>query len=152
MVFLILLLGLRHLFIQRESLFLTYTRSREDLHNIAAVKSTLRIPHRHNCAIPIRIKGHNLKEQVAYFISNQHTKKGLDHNIHVLDDIYSIKGKSRLYVIVANYTNKHVTFNKGQCIGHMEPLINNMSQTSVNSVTTKKMMDDQVQPDTFTPP
>ena len=54
--------------------------------------------------------------------------------------------------MVANYTNKHVTFNKGQCIGHMEPPIDNMSQTSVNSVITEKMMDNQVQPDTFTLP
>ena len=57
-----------------------------------------------------------------------------------------------LYVMIANYTNKHVAFNKGQCIGHMEPPINKMSQTSVNSVITQKMMDDQVQPVTFTCP
>ena len=54
--------------------------------------------------------------------------------------------------MVANYTNKHITFNKGQCIGHMEPTIDRMSQILVNSVTTQKMMDDQVQPDNFTPP
>ena len=89
---------------------------------------------------------------MAYFISNQHTKKELNPNIHIHDGIYNKKGKSRLYVIVANYTNKHVTFNKTQCIGHMEPPIDRMSQTSVYSVTTHKMMDDQVQPDTFAPP
>ena len=54
--------------------------------------------------------------------------------------------------MVVNYTNKHVTFNKGQCIGHMEPLINKMSEISVNSVIAEKMMNDKVQPDTFTPP
>ena len=48
-------------------------------------------------------------------------------------------------------TNKHVTFNKVQCIGHMEPPIDNISQTSVNSVITQKMMDKQVQLDTFKP-
>ena len=89
---------------------------------------------------------------MAYFINNQHTKKELDPNICILDGIYNIKGKSMLYVMVANYTNKHITFNKGECIGHMEPLIDRMSQTSVNSVTTQKMMADQIQPDTFTPP
>ena len=81
---------------------------------------------------------------MAYFISNQHTKKGFDSNVHTHDGIYSIKGKSTLYVKVANYTNKHITFNKGQCIGHMEPPIDRMSQTSVNSVTTQKMIDDQI--------
>ena len=34
----------------------------------------------------------------------------------------------------------------------MEPPTERMIQTSLNSVTTQKMMDDQVQPDTFTPP
>ena len=34
----------RHLFILREGSFLTYTRSKEDLHNSALVKSTLKIP------------------------------------------------------------------------------------------------------------
>ena len=89
---------------------------------------------------------------MAYFISNQYTKKGLNQNIYVLDGIHNIKGKSTLYVKVANYTNKHVTFSKGQCIGHMEPPIDKMSQTSVNSVITQKVMDNQVQPDTFIPP
>ena len=56
------------------------------------------------------------------------------------------------YVMVANHTNKHITFNKGQCIGHTEPPTDRTSQTSVNSVMTQKMMDDQVQPDTLTPP
>ena len=42
--------------------------------------------------------------------------------------------------MVANYTNKYITFNKGQYIEHMEPPIDRMSQTSVNSVITQKMM------------
>ena len=33
----------------------------------------------------------------------------------------------------------------------MEPPITNMPQTSVNSVITQKIMDKQVQPDTFKP-
>ena len=50
-----------------------------------------------------------------------------DPNIHVIDSIYNIKSKSTLHIIVENYTNKHVTFNKGQgqWIGHMESPINN---------------------------
>ena len=79
---------------------------------------------------------------MAYFISNLHTKKRMDPNIHILNGIYNIKVKSTLYVMVANYTNKHTTFNKGQCIRHMELPIDNMPQTSVNSVTMQKMMDD----------
>ena len=74
----------RHLFIQREGSFLTYTRNKADLHNIALVKSTLMIHPRHNGAVPIRSKWYNLQEQVAYFINNQHTKKEPDPNIHNL--------------------------------------------------------------------
>ena len=88
---------------------------------------------------------------MAYFISSQHTKKALDPNIHVIDGIYDIKGKLTLYVIVANYTNRHVTFKKAQCLGHIEPSIDNMPQTSVNSIITQKMIYKQVQPDTFKP-
>ena len=54
--------------------------------------------------------------------------------------------------MVANYANKHITFNKGQCIGHMECPIDRMPRTPVCSVTKQKMMNDQVQPDTFTHP
>ena len=53
----------KYLFIQREGSFLAYTRNREDLHNVAVVISTLKIPSRNNGSVPIRIKGHNLKDK-----------------------------------------------------------------------------------------
>ena len=59
------------LFIQREGLFLTYTRNCEQQHNIAVVKPPLKIPPKHNDIIPVTIKGHNLKAPVEFFISNQ---------------------------------------------------------------------------------
>ena len=93
----------KQLFIQREGSFLTYIRNCEHQHNIPVVTPTLKIPPRHNGALPIKIKGHNLKYHITYFISNQHTNKGLDPNIHVIDEIYSISGRSTLHVLVANY-------------------------------------------------
>ena len=128
----------KQLFIKKEGSFLTYTRNYEQQNNIAVVKCPLKITPRHSGIIPITIKGHDLKTPVRYFISNQHVNKGLDPNIHVIDGIYNIKGRSTLHVLVANYTNKHVTFNKGQCIGHIEQSIDDMPQTSINSLTTKK--------------
>ena len=98
------------------------------------------------------IKGHNLKAYMGHFISNQHINKGLGPNIHVIGGICNIKGRLALHVLVANYTNKHVTFSKGQCIGHIELSIDHMPQTSINSLTTLKMIDECVQPDTFTHP
>ena len=53
--------------------------------------------------------------------------------------------------MVANYTNKHSTFNKGKCIGHMEPTIDKMPQTHENSVSTQEKIDNEVQLDTFMP-
>ena len=103
-------------------------------------------------ALPVTIKGHNLKAPVGYFTSNQHVNRRLDPNIHVLDGIYNIKDKLTLHTLVANYTNKCVTFNKGQSLGNIEPSIDHMPQTAINSLTTQKMIDEHVQPDTFTPP
>ena len=87
---------------------MTYTRNCEQQHNIAAVNSPLKMPPRHNCIIPIAFKGHNLKAPVGYFISNQDTNRRLDPSIHVIDG-YNIKDRLTLHVLVANYTNKHVT-------------------------------------------
>ena len=88
---------------------------------------------------------------MGYFISNQDINRGLDPNIHVIVGIYNIKGRSTLHVFAANYTNKHATFNNGKCLGHIEPSIEHMLQTSVNSLTTQKMIDKHIQPDMFTP-
>ena len=141
----------KQLFIQREGLFLTYTRNCEQQHYIAVVKSSLEITPRHNGMISVTIKGHNLKASVEYFISNQHINKRLDPNIHVIDGIYNIKDRLTLHVLAANYTNKHFTFNKGQCVGHIEPSIDHMMQTAINSLAIQKMIDKHVQPHTFTP-
>ena len=48
--------------------------------------------------------------------------------------------------------NNHITINKGQCIGHVEPSINHMPQTAINSLTTQKIIDEHVKHDSFTPP
>ena len=113
------------------------------------MKSPLKIPPRHKGIIPVPIKAHNLKAPVGYFISNQQINRKLDPSIHVIDGIYNIKGRPTLHILVANYTNKHVTFNKGQCIGHTEPSIDDMPQASINSLITKKMIDQHIQPHIF---
>ena len=58
----------KQLFIQREGSFFSYTRNFEQQHNITVVKYTLQVPPRHNSVIPLRIKGHNLKDRMGYFI------------------------------------------------------------------------------------
>ena len=140
----------KQLFIQREGSF--YLTPGTVNSNIAVVKSPLKIPPRHNGIIPVTIKGHNLKATVGYFISNQHINRRLDPSINVIDGFYNIKDRSTLHILVASYTNKHVMYNKGLCIGYIEPSIDHIPQTSINSLTTQRMIDEHVQPNTFIPP
>ena len=73
------------------------------------------------------------------------------------------KAEHLLMLLVSNYTNKHITFNKGEYVRHIEPAIeDNMNSDlpshaqldthSTNSVTIQNMMAEQVKPDIFHPP
>ena len=83
-------------------------------------------------------------------------KDGKDPNIHIIDGIHNMKGKTYVNVFVSNYTNKHITFNKGEYVGHIELPIENMQQIpedpgslTTHSITTERMMAEKVEPDTF---
>ena len=95
---------------------------------------------------------------MAYFITNDNSTKGRDPNINIINRIHNIKGKTSVNILLSNYTNKHITFNKGEYIGCLEPtIIDNTSIAqldthSANSVTLQKMMSEQVQLDIFNPP
>ena len=127
---------------------------------IGIVKSTLKIPSRHNDIIPIKIKGHPITGQRACFISNQESTKGKDPNINIVNGIHNIKGRTSVNIFVSNYSNKHATFNKGEYIGYLLDIDEekyslphkNSEAHTISSVTTKKMMTVQVKQDTFEPP
>ena len=95
---------------------------------------------------------------MAYFITNDNSTKGRDPNINIINGIHKIKGKTSVNILVSNYANKHITFNKAEYIGHLAlALIDDMTidqpeTHSANSVTLQKMMAEQVQPDIFDPP
>ena len=101
---------------------------------------------------------------MAYFISNQDSTKGKDPNINIVNGIHNIKGKTSINILVSNYTNKHITFNKGEYVEHLEPTIEdieeeknlhlqaNLDAHTTNSITSQRMMSEQVKPDTFEPP
>ena len=62
-------------------------------------------------------------------------------------------------IYISNHTNKHITFNKGENIGHQEPTIEEMPQTTENpdpatmyTITTERMTAEKVELDTFKPP
>ena len=108
--------------------------------------------------MPIKISGPIIEEHVAYFITDDNTSKGKDPNINIISSIHKIKDKTSVNVLVSNYTNKHLTFHKGEYVGHLEPAV--MDDTTIdqrethqaNSVTLKKMMAETATPTTFNPP
>ena len=123
---------------------------------IGTVKSTLKIPPRHNGVIPIKISGPIIKTHMAYFLTDDSTPKGKDPNINIIDGIHKIKGKTSVNILVSDYTNKDLTFPEGEYIGHLEPAVLGLTDQQethqTNSVILKKMMSETVTPDTFNPP
>ena len=95
---------------------------------------------------------------MAYFITDDNSTKGRDPNINIINGIHKIKGKTSVNILVSNYTNKHITFNKGEYIGCLQPAImddmtiDDSETHSTHSITLQKMMAEQVQPDIFDPP
>ena len=60
---------------------------------------------------------------MVYFITDEYSTKGRDPNIIIINGIHNIKGKTSVNVLVSNYTNKYITFNKGEYVRHLEPAI-----------------------------
>ena len=143
---------------QRDGKFLTYIKNCEQKATIGTVKSSLKIPPQHNGVVPIKIKGPVIKEHMAYFITDENSTKGRAHNINIINSIHKIKGKTSVNIFISNYTNKHITFNKGEYIGCLEPAImddtaiDDSEPHSTHSITLQKMMAEQVQADIFDPP
>ena len=65
----------KNCYMHKEGRFLTHTRNCEQKANVATVKSALKIPPRHNSVVPMRIKRHTIKGDMAYFISDQDPKE-----------------------------------------------------------------------------
>ena len=135
---------------------MVYTHSCDCMAKIGTVKSTLKIPPRHNGIVPIKISGHIIKTHMAYFLTDDSTPKGRDPNINIINGIHKIKGKTSVNILISNYTNKHLIFHKGEYIGHLEPTVldstDQQETHQTNSVTLKKMMSETVTPDTFNLP
>ena len=108
--------------------------------------------------MPIKISGPIIEEQMAYFITDNNTSKGRNPNINIINSIDKIKGRTSVNILVSNYTNKHLTFHKGEYIGHLESAIiddttiDEMEAHQTNSIMLQKMMAEQVKPDVFNPP
>ena len=148
----------KNCYIQKEGKFLTYTKNCEQKATIGTVKMMLKIPPQHNGVMVIKISGPIIEEQMAYYITDNNTSKGRDPNINIIDGIHKIKGRTSVNILVSSYTNKHLTFHKGEYVGHLEPAviddttIDQKETHQTNSITLEKMMAEQVKPEIFNPP
>ena len=116
--------------------------------NRVSVAKTIHIPPKHNGAISVSIKGHDIKTPTACFVGSQYT----DTDVKLVDGVHDISCNTALQVLVINNSNHDVNFLKGMKIGHLEPPIDDLIQISINSATTQKMLPETVKPDSFTPP
>ena len=104
--------------------------------------------HYHMLGIERRITTYRRTADFSY--TPKRINKGKDPNINIVNVIHNIKGKTPVNILVSNYSNKHVTFNKGEYVGHLEPTIDNIVEAknlylhenpdvhTTRSVTTKK--------------
>ena len=116
--------------------------------NRVSVAKTIHIPPKHNGAISVSIKGHDIKTPAACFIGSQYTNT----EVRLIDGVHDILCNATLQVLVINNSNQHVNFPKGMKIGHLEPPIDDLAQIPINSATTQWMLPKTVKPDSFTPP
>ena len=116
--------------------------------NRVSVAKTIHIPPKHNRAISVSIKGHDIKTPTACFIGSQYT----DTEVRLIDGVHDISHNATLQVLVLNNSNHHVNFPKGMKIGHIEPPIDDLAQISINSATTQHMLPKTIKLDSFTPP
>ena len=116
--------------------------------NRVSVAKTICIPPRHNGAISVSIRGHDIKTPTACFIGSQY----MDLEVKLIDRVHDILHNVTLQVLVINNFNQHVNFLKGMKIGHLEPPINELTQRPINSATIQWMLPETIKLDSFTPP
>ena len=96
---------------------------------------------------------------MAYFISDQDSTNWKDPKINIINGIHNIKRKTSVNILMSNYTNKHIIFNKGEYVGHLEPPRDEIPQSPANpdsptthSITTERMMAENIKLHTFKQP
>ena len=115
--------------------------------NRVSIAKTIHIPPRHNGAISVSIRGHDIKTLTACFIRSQYT----DPEVKLIDGVHDISCNVTLQVLVINNSNQHVNFPMGIKIGHLEPPIDELTQIPINSATTQWMLPESIKLDFFTP-
>ena len=69
----------------KDGKFLSFTHATCQKATIGTVKSTLKIPHRHNGVVPIKISQLSITTDTAHFIVDDSTHKGKYPNISIIE-------------------------------------------------------------------
>ena len=88
-------------YIRYKGQFLCYTEDMESGINGVSLAKTICIPPKHNGAISVSIKGHNIKTPTACFIRSQYT----DTEVTLIDGVHDISRNATLQVLVINNCN-----------------------------------------------
>ena len=134
-------------YIRHKGQFLCYTEDMESGINRVSIAKTICIPPRHNGAISVFIRGHDIKTPTVCFIGSQYTNP----EVKLIDRVHDISRNVTLQVLVINNSNQHMKFPKGMKIGHLEPPIDELTRIPINSATTQRMLPETVKLDSFTP-
>ena len=132
-------------YIRYKGQFLCYTEDMESGINRVSVAKTIHIPPKHNGAISVSIKGHDIQTPMTCFIGSQYT----DTEVRLIDGVHDISCNATSF--------SHQQF-KPTCEfpegneGHLEPPIDDLAQIPINSTTTHRMLPETVKPDSFSPP
>ena len=108
--------------IYKEMVNFWFTHSCDHTATIGTVKSTLKIPPRHNGVIPTKISGSIIKTHMSYFLTDDSTPKGRDSNINIISGIHKVKGKTSVNVLVCNYTKNTSHFTKEKTLDTLNQL------------------------------
>ena len=98
-------------YIQWNGRFLAFTHATTQKATVGTVKSTLKIPPRHNGVVPIKISGQQLTTDTAHFVTDDSTHKGKDPNINIIDGIHKIKDRSTIHVITLTNSSPFIRVN-----------------------------------------
>ena len=90
-------------FIQQNGKFLAFAHANAQKATIGTVKSTLKIPPRHNGVVSIKISGPLITTHTAHFVMNDSTPKGRDPNINIIDGIHKVKDRSTVNILISKY-------------------------------------------------
>ena len=77
--------------------------------NRVSIAKTIHIPPKHNRAISVSIKGHDIKTPTACFIESQYT----DTEVKLIDGVHDISRNTTLQVLVINNSEPPCEFPEG---------------------------------------